>query len=332
MKVLVCGGAGYIGSHMVQLLGEVGHEVVIFDNLSTGHHDSVLSGTLIVGDLLNEKDLDQLFAVHGPFDLVIHFCAKSLVGESVQHPSRYYRNNVTGTHNLLEAMRRNGSNRLVFSSSAAVYGVPNTRAIDESHPCVPINPYGKSKLIVEQMLQDYHSAYGMRSVSFRYFNAAGAHPAVAIGERHDPETHLIPNILMPLLSKGSPLKVFGDDYDTPDGSCVRDYIHVCDLCDAHLAATMFMEEHDGAHIMNLGNGEGFSVFEIIEAVQNVTGKHIDYTVEKRRAGDPPVLVANSSLARRALKWSPAIGEINRMIETAWNFHQRHAASKELKSE
>ncbi len=323
MRVLVCGGAGYIGSHMVQLLAEHGHSVVTFDNLSTGHRDAVLHGELVEGDVLNKDALDALFQERGPFDLVMHFCAKSLVGESVERPALYYCNNVAGTLNLLDTMRRYDHDRLVFSSTAATYGVPTTVMLDETHPCAPINPYGRSKLMVEQALEDYANAYGLRSVSFRYFNACGAHPMAPVGERHDPETHLIPNILFSLLDGGRRLQVFGDDYDTRDGSCIRDYIHVCDLCDAHLAAADFLGEHDRSTIMNLGNGSGFSVFEIIEAVQQVTGRHVDYDITSRRPGDPPVLVADASRARRLLGWTPRFDDLTEIVATAWAFHQRY---------
>ena len=320
MKVLICGGAGYIGSHMVQLLAEHGHSVVTYDNLSTGHRDAVLHGELVVGDVLDPQAIDALFRDKGPFDLVMHFCAKSLVGESVEKPALYYRNNVTGTLSLLDAMREHGHDRLVFSSTAATYGVPTTELIDEGHACAPINPYGKSKLMVEQALQDYASAYGLRSVSFRYFNACGAHPTAPIGERREPETHLIPNILLSLLDGGRSLRVFGDDYETGDGSCIRDYIHVCDLCDAHLAAAAYMDDHEGSTIMNLGNGNGFSVFEVIESVRRVTGKNVEFEVAERRAGDPPMLVADAGLARQALGWSPRYADLDAIVESAWKFH------------
>lgn len=321
MQVLVCGGAGYIGSHMVQLLVERGHTPVTFDNLSTGHADSVGDTTLIVGDVLDGEKLDRAFLDHGPFDLVMHFCAKSLVGESVEKPHLYYENNVTGTLNLLDAMRRHGHTRLVFSSTAATYGVPHSDVIDEQHECTPINPYGKTKLVIERALQDYHTAYQIRSLSFRYFNACGAHPTAGIGERHDPETHLIPNILKSLVDGGKKLKVFGDDYETPDGSCVRDYVHVNDLAEAHLAAATYLDENDGAFVMNLGNGNGFSVFEIIKAVERVTGRSVVYEVEGRRPGDPPTLVANAARATKALNWTPVFNSIESIIETAWRFHK-----------
>lgn len=321
MKVLVCGGAGYIGSHMVQLLVERGHEPVSLDNLSTGHADAVGDTPLLVGDVLDTEFLDGIFTDHGPFDLVMHFCARSLVGESVEKPHLYYENNVVGTLQLLDAMRRHDHRRLVFSSTAATYGVPKSDVIDENHECAPINPYGKTKLAVERALQDYYAAYGIRSLSFRYFNACGAHPDAHIGERHDPETHLVPNILKSLLEGGQPLKVFGNDYPTPDGSCIRDYIHVCDLAAAHLAAAAYLETNDGAFVMNLGNGDGFSVLEIIEAVERVAGQAVDYEVVARRPGDPPRLVANATLARRELGWVPRFNRIDEIIETAWRFHK-----------
>ena len=325
MKVLVCGGAGYIGSHMVQLLLDEGHEPVSLDNLSTGHADAVGSSTLLVGDILDKEFLDKAFSDHGPFDLVMHFCAKSLVGESVLKPHLYYENNVTGTLQLLDAMRRFNHQRLVFSSTAATYGVPKTEVIDESHPCAPVNPYGKTKLAIEQALKDYHAAYGIRSLSFRYFNACGAHPKAHIGERHDPETHLIPNVLKSLLDPDKPLKVFGNDYPTPDGSCIRDYIHVCDLADAHLAAARWLEDNDTAGIMNLGNGDGFSVLEVIRATERVTGQIVAFDVEERRAGDPPRLVADAALARQELNWTPRFASMDTIIETAWRFHKGFGA-------
>jgi UDP-glucose 4-epimerase len=328
MKVLVCGGAGYIGSHMVQLLLENGHEPVSLDNLSTGHADAVGDTTLLVGDILDTEFLNSVFSGHGPFDLVMHFCARSQIGESVEKPQLYYENNVTGTLQLLDAMRRSGHDRLVFSSTAATYGVPQSDFLDESHPCEPINPYGETKLEVERALQKYHAAYGIRSMSFRYFNACGAHPASGIGERHDPETHLIPNVLNSLLAGKQALTVFGDDYDTPDGSCVRDFIHVCDISDAHLAAASYLDDHDGAHIMNLGNGKGFSVFEVIQAVEQVTGRSVSFNIGGRRPGDAPTLVANASLARKKLGWDPKYSSMESIIETAWRFHQGTVENKE----
>jgi UDP-glucose 4-epimerase len=323
MKILVCGGAGYIGSHMVRHLRANGHEAVVFDNLSTGHRQAVGEASLVEGDLLDPAALATLFAAHR-FDAVMHFCARSLVGESVQQPYAYYRNNVAGTLNLLQAMQAAGVERLVFSSTAAVFGNPQADLIDEDHPTAPINPYGASKLMVERMLADAATAYGLRSVALRYFNAAGADPAGTLGESHDPETHLIPNVLRAALGTGSSLKVFGDDYATRDGTCVRDYVHVNDLASAHLAALAFMGAHEGGHVFNLGNGQGFSVLEVIEAARRVTGADIGFEVAPRRLGDPPVLVAASSRAREVLGWIPEFTDIGDIIATAWTWH-RHAS-------
>lgn len=320
MKVLVCGGAGYIGSHMVRYLVALGHNVVVFDNLSTGHREAISAVTLVEGDLLDPAALKTLFAEHR-FDAVMHFCALSLVGLSVAEPYLYYQNNVTGTLNLLQAMRATGVGRLVFSSTAAVFGNPDTDLIDETHPARPINPYGASKLMVERMLSDAAHAYGLRSVALRYFNAAGADPSGAIGESHEPETHLIPNVLRAALGNSGALKVFGDDYATRDGTCVRDYVHVNDLALAHLKAIQFMEDHDGAHLFNLGNGQGFTVLEVIEAARSITGADIAFERVERRAGDPPVLVASSAKARELLGWMPTYTDIGTIIESAWRWHQ-----------
>lgn len=321
MHILVCGGAGYIGSHMVKLLSESGHSVTTFDNLSTGHRVAVKWGDFVEGDLLNPADLEKLFA-ENDFDAVMHFSARSLVGESVAEPELYYRNNVVGTFNLLEAMRATGVNKFVFSSTAATFGYPVRDAIDEEHPQNPINPYGQTKLAVEKMLEDYAPAYGLRSVSLRYFNAAGADPEGEIGEAHDPETHLIPNVLKAALDSSRRLKVFGNDYTTRDGTCVRDYIHILDLCRAHLLALEFIEGEGGAHGFNLGNGQGFSILEVIHAAREVTGREIPFDMAERRAGDPPVLVANSERARQVLGWSPQYTDIKSIIKTAWDWHRK----------
>ncbi|MHB1058756.1 MAG: UDP-glucose 4-epimerase GalE [Rhodanobacter sp.] len=320
MKVLVCGGAGYIGSHMVRHLAVHGHEVVVFDNLSTGHREALGTTALMVGDLLDTAALEALFAAHR-FDAVIHFCALSLVGMSVGEPYSYYRNNVAGTLNLLQAMRTAGVAKLVFSSTAAVFGNPETELIDESHPTRPINPYGASKLMVERILADAAHAYGLRSVTLRYFNAAGADPSGEIGESHEPETHLIPNVLRAAQDSGNALKVFGDDYATHDGTCVRDYVHVNDLASAHLKGIEFMADHDGAQVFNLGNGQGFTVLEVIDAARRVTGMQIGFERAPRRAGDPPVLVASSAKARRILGWEPAFTDMAAIIESAWRWHR-----------
>lgn len=319
-SILVCGGAGYIGSHMVQLLLERGFEVVVFDDLSSGHREAVPGVPLIAGDILDAQALDETLASRR-FDAVMHFCAKSLVGDSVKRPLVYYRNNVAGTIALLEAMHRHGLNRLVFSSTAAVYGEPTMKRIDESHATCPINPYGHSKLMIEQVLADACAATEIRAVSLRYFNAAGAALAGGIGESHDPETHLIPNALRAAAGDGPGLKVFGTDFDTRDGTCVRDYIHVDDLARAHLAALDFMESEEGFHSFNLGNGEGFSVAEVIEAVGRVVGQELPYEIAERRAGDPAVLVADNRLAAEKLGWEPQIRDLDTIIESAWKWHR-----------
>lgn len=320
VKILVCGGAGYIGSHMVKMLDRSGYSVVTFDNLSTGHREAVKWGEFFQGDLLDKAALERVFQAH-QFDAVMHFSARSLVGESVQKPEIYYENNVIGTFNLLEQMRRSGVGKFVFSSTAATFGLPQKDLIDESHSQLPINPYGKSKLMVEWMLDDFFHAHGIDSVSLRYFNAAGADPDGEIGESHDPETHLIPNVLKSVLGTGPALKIFGDDYPTRDGTCVRDYIHINDLCQAHVLGLKHMTDHHGAMKFNLGNGLGFSVLDIIHAAQKVTGSSIAYSVEGRRAGDPPVLVADSALARKTLNWAPVHTDVESIIETAWAWHR-----------
>jgi len=322
MKVLVLGGAGYIGSHMCKLLSTHGHTVVVFDNLSTGHQEAVKWGPLVIGDILVKDDLEQLFTHHGRFDLIIHFCAKSLVGESVKQPNEYYRNNVVGTLNLLDQMVKTGHDKLVFSSTAAVFGTPSVEFIDEKQPRLPINPYGQSKKMVEDILQDYFIAFGLKSVCLRYFNACGADPDAEIGERHEPETHLIPNILKSVLSSSEQkLKVFGNSYPTADGTCVRDYIHINDLASAHLLAGQYLAKNQGAYAFNLGNGSGFSVLDVILAAEHVVGKKIQYDIEEARAGDPPVLVANATLAKQQLGWQPEYTEIEQIIATAWRWHQ-----------
>jgi UDP-glucose 4-epimerase len=320
MKVLVCGGAGYIGSHMVRHLLAKGHQPVVFDNLATGHREAVGGAPLVEGDLLDRHALASVFG-GAHFDAVMHFCARSLVGESVEEPYAYYENNVSGTLNLLQAMREARVGRLVFSSTAAVFGQPQAPLIDEEHATRPINPYGASKLMVERVLADAHRAYGLRSVVLRYFNAAGADPSGEIGESHQPETHLIPNVLRAALGQGAGLKVFGDDYATADGTCVRDYVHVNDLATAHLQALGFMNDNDGAHLFNLGNGLGFTVLQVIEAARRVTGVDIPFERGPRRAGDPAVLVASSARAHERLGWQPAYTDIGPIIETAWRWHR-----------
>jgi len=322
MKLLVCGGAGYIGSHMVKMLSNMGHDVVTFDNLSTGFRTSVKWGAFVEGDLLNQDDLDALFSIHR-FDAVVHFAARSLVGESEKKPELYYHNNVDGTRNLLDAMVKHGVSKIIFSSTAAIYGNPEMDAINELHPKNPINVYGKSKLMVEEMLVRYAHTYGINSVALRYFNAAGADPQGDVGEKHDPETHLIPNILKSLLGDGSNgLKVFGNNYDTHDGTCVRDYIHVNDLCRAHVFAIDYLHNHQGAFAFNLGNGKGFSVMQVIRSAEMVTETGIEFEIHDRRPGDPAILVADASLSHAELGWEPEYQDIVKIIQTAWRWHQK----------
>lgn len=318
-NILVCGGAGYIGAHMAKWLASAGHRPTVYDNLCTGHRQAVRWGELIVGDMLDAGALGRAFRSQR-FDAVMHFCAFSLVGDSVKDPHAYYRNNVGGSLNLLSAMREAGVDKLVFSSTAAVYGMPEQSPIDESQPLRPINPYGWSKLMVERMLEDAASAYGLRSVSLRYFNAAGADPSGEIGESHHPESHLIPNVLKAALEDGV-VNIFGDDYPTPDGTCVRDYVHINDLAAGHMLALEHMEKHPGAHRYNLGSDKGFSVKQVVEAARRITGKPIATKIGSRRVGDPPALVASSTAVRRDLGWKPAYPEVESIIETAWCWHR-----------
>lgn len=326
-SILVTGGSGYIGSHMVKELRRAGHRAVVFDNLSRGHAEAVRDAELIVGDLLDSAALASLFAVHR-FGLVMHFAAFAYVGESVDQPLRYYRNNVAGTLNLLEAMAAAGVNKLVFSSTCATYGEPTGVTISESHPQNPVNPYGRSKLMVERMLADCSAAYGLKSIALRYFNAAGCHPDGELGERHNPETHLIPLVLgeaLRLKNGGDPadtkLMIFGEDYATPDGTCVRDYIHVTDLCTAHLLAAerLLRGECYGFEAYNLGNGSGYSVMEVIDACRRVTRIDIRHMMAPRRPGDPPRLVGNAAKAREVLGWTPRITGLDAIVETAWRW-------------
>ena len=325
--VLVVGGAGYIGSHMVLALQDAGYSVVVFDNLSCSFADSVGSAPLVVGDLRSPADLDACFAAHN-IDLVMHFAALAYVGESVTEPELYYQNNVVGALNLLAAMRRPGLGRLVFSSTCATYGEPDSVPIAETHPQQPINPYGRTKLMIEHALADYATAYGLQSVSLRYFNAAGCDPKGRASERHDPETHLIPLVLAEALrvKRGGDLaetrlSVFGTDFPTADGSCVRDYIHVADLCSAHLLAAerLLADKAQGAEVYNLANGAGFSVLEVIAACREVTGQPIRYRAMPPRAGDPAVLIGDAGKAAEVLGWQPAYADLRQIIATAWRW-------------
>ena len=320
MKVLVVGGAGYIGSHMVKLLDSSGHKITVFDNLSKGYRDAVVAGEFIDGELASRAQLHALFKA-GNFDAVMHFASFIEVGESVLEPARYYQNNFTNTQNLLDAMVRHGVGEFVFSSTAAVFGAPQYTPIDEAHPKLPINPYGKSKFMVEQLLEDYETAYDLKSVSLRYFNAAGADPDGGLGERHDPESHLIPLVLQAASGRKESIPVFGNDYDTPDGTCIRDYVHVQDLCDAHLLALDYLEDKKRSDQFNLGNGEGFSVQQVIDCARKVTGCDIEVISEARRRGDPAILVADSTRAKAELNWEPRLDKLEQIIETAWNWEQ-----------
>ena len=321
MNILVVGGAGYIGSHMVKLLGKQACQVTVFDNLSFGHVNAVLHGELVVGDLADVEALEQLFATRS-FDVVMHFASSILVGESVADPAKYYRNNFTNTQNLLDVMVKHNVKRFVFSSTAAIFGEPEYTPIDEKHNKLPINPYGRSKWMVEQMLEDYDRAYGLKSICLRYFNACGADPDGELGERHDPETHLIPLILQVASGKRDAITVFGQDYDTKDGTCIRDYVHISDLCMAHWLAINYLKENGLSQRFNLGNGEGFSVQEVIEVCQQVTGKHIAVIQGKRREGDPAVLVADSSQARSIFGWQPQYGDLETIVSHAWAWEQK----------
>ena len=319
MKIFVTGGAGYIGSVLVERLLGRGHEVIVYDDLRKGHRQAVApEATLIEGDLLDQPAL--LAALDGRgIEAVIHLAASSLVGESVQFPHLYFTNNVIGGINLLEAMRQAGVGRLVFSSTAAVYGTPATMPITEETPTAPTNPYGESKLAFERILRWYDEAYGMRYVSLRYFNASGA--SERYGEDHQPETHLIPNVLKVAAGEAPYVQIFGENYDTPDGTCIRDYIHVIDLADAHLLALGAMEK--GSEIYNLGYGSGYSVAEVVEMARQVTGRWISTEAGPRRPGDPPVLIASPDKIMRDLGWQPRHSELDRIIESAWRWRLAH---------
>ena len=321
MNVLVVGGAGYIGSHMVKLLDEQGHSVVVLDNLCTGFADAVTAGTFIVGDLNDRPLIRRILADHH-VDSVMHFAASALVGESVTDPARYYQNNVVAALNLLEAMRECDVRKMVFSSTCATYGIPEVVPITEAEKQQPVNPYGFTKLVIENALRDYAHAYDFGYAALRYFNAAGAAPDGTIGEDHDPETHLIPLVLQVALGQREHITVFGNDYPTPDGTCVRDYIHVNDLGMAHMAALERLQPGEGIEV-NLGTGNGHSVREVIDVCREVTGHEIPEVMGERRAGDPPELVADASKAREVLQWEPTMPDLRTIVETAWRWHQSH---------
>ena len=318
--ILVTGGAGYIGSHCVQALLDAGRDVVIFDNLSTGHRETVekLAGAgFVEGDLKNPADINGVFE---KFDIeaVVHFAAFSQVGESVKEPYKYFQNNVCGSMNLLEAMVKHDCKKIVFSSTAAVYGEPDYTPIDENHPKHPINPYGETKLTVEMIMDDFEKAYGLKSVRLRYFNVAGADALGRIGEWHEPETHLIPNVLKAAINPGKTFNLFGDDYPTKDGTCVRDYIDVNDLIDAHLLALKYLQDGGETNVFNLGTQTGSTVKEVFETCEKVTGKEIPYEIQPRRAGDPAILVADNKKAREILGWQPS-RTLTDSVKNAWNY-------------
>jgi len=324
MKILVVGGAGYIGSHMVKRLLRAGHEVVTLDNLSTGFRDAVTGGEFVQGDLADRAGLDEVFGRHG-FDGVMHFASFIQVGESVARPGLYYRNNFCNTLNLLDAMVVHGVRYFIFSSTAAIFGEPDCVPIDETHPARPINPYGMSKWMVERALVDYDRAFGLKSVCLRYFNAAGADPEGELGERHDPETHLIPLVLQAASGRRPYIAVFGRDYDTPDGTCIRDYVHVMDLCQAHLLALDALAAGGDSDAFNLGCGGGFSVREVIEAARRVTDREIAVQDRPRRAGDPARLVADGRRAGEVLGWKPEYAELDAIVGHAWVWERKLAA-------
>ncbi len=320
-KILVCGGAGYIGSHINKQLNKEGYETVVFDNLVYGHKEAVKWGELIVGNLKNIADINAVFDKYD-IDAVFHFAAYAYVGESVDDPEKYYYNNVANTLNLLNAMKEHGCNKIIFSSTCATYGEPKRVPITEDMPQNPINPYGATKLMVERIFKDYNRAYGLQFVVLRYFNAAGADPDSEIGESHDPETHIIPLVLDAASGLKPDIKVFGTDYDTEDGSCIRDYIHVTDLATAHLLALHHLENGKPSDFFNLGNEKGTSVLEVVESVRRVTGREFTVTLADRRPGDPAKLVGASSKAKTILGWKPKYEDIDTIVSHAWKWHEK----------
>ncbi|WP_068615931.1 UDP-glucose 4-epimerase GalE [Paenibacillus tuaregi] len=329
MAILVTGGAGYIGSHTVAELLARGEEVVVIDNLQSGHKESLLGGKLYEGDLRDKELLAKVFS-ENPIDAVIHFAANSLVGESMQKPVKYYDNNVYGTLCLLEAMEQAGVRRIVFSSTAATYGEPEKVPILETDRTEPTNVYGETKLTMERMMKWFDQVLGIKYVSLRYFNAAGAHESGKIGEDHRPESHLIPLILQTALGQRKEIAVFGVDYPTPDGTCIRDYIHVSDLADAHCLAVQYLRNGSDSNIFNLGNGQGFSVQEVIAKVKEVTGVDFPVAVHPRRAGDPAVLVASSEKAQSVLGWKPGRSQLDHIIQSAWDWHRANPQGYDTK--
>lgn len=319
--ILIVGGAGYIGSHVNLLLNERGLKTIVLDNLVHGHREAVQWGTFIEGDMADSEKLRAIFQTYN-VSAVMHFSAYIAVGESVEKPGEYYQNNVGNTIGLLNEVVRAGVSNFLFSSTCAIMGEPQYLPLDEAHPRNPLNPYAWSKYMVEQILEDYEKAYGLRHSILRYFNAAGAEPKARIGECHDPETHLIPIILEAAMGKRREVGIFGEDYDTPDGTCVRDYIHVCDLAEAHYLALKWMISENASNDFNLGNGQGFSVKEVIEVARKVTGKEIPVRIEGRRAGDAQALVGSSAKAKNLLGWTPQFNSLQEIVESAWNWHMK----------
>lgn len=317
--ILIVGGAGYIGSHVNKRLSAAGYKTVVFDNLVYGHRELIRWGNFVLGDLLDKEQLRLCFRRY-PIAAVMHFSAFAYVGESVADPGKYYVNNVMGTLNLLDVMREFDVRSLIFSSSCATYGIPREIPIPEDHPRNPINPYGRSKLMVENILEDYDRAYAIRHVNMRYFNAAGADPDAETGEWHVPETHLLPLVLDAAIGRRGSVTIYGTDYETPDGTCIRDYIHVSDLADAHISALQYLIAGNESRSFNLGNGTGFSVRQVIEAARKVTGRDIRVIEGDRRPGDPPVLIAVCDDASRVLGWRPRYAAIETIIDTAWKWH------------
>jgi UDP-glucose 4-epimerase len=321
MRILVTGGAGYIGSHTVRLLAASGHDVWVYDNLSVGHRQAVPADRLIVADLSETDRLDHALLSHR-IEAVVHFAASAYVGESVAHPAKYYRNNLVNTLNLMEVMRKNGVSRMVFSSTCCTYGTPQKLPISEDSPQSPVNPYGATKLAIEQALKDYAAAYAWGYATPRYFNAAGAAADGTLGEDHNPETHLIPIVIQAALKLRPHVEIYGTDYPTPDGTCIRDYVHVEDLAEAHRLALEALQPGKGL-IFNLGTGRGFSVRQVIRMVEEVSGRPVPVKEGPRRPGDPPELVADASKVRRDLGWAPKYPELRAIVETAWRWHQGH---------
>ncbi len=322
IPILVTGGAGYVGSHACKALAARGYRPIVYDNLVYGHEAAVKWGPLEFGDIADRPRLDAVIAEYRP-QAVMHFAAFTYVGESVADPGKYYRNNVAGTLSLLEAVRDHGIGKMVFSSTAATYGTPVSVPIPETAAKAPINPYGLSKWTSEQMIADFAAAHNLRSAALRYFNAAGADPDGETGECHDPESHLIPLAMQAVTGDSPPLTLFGDDYPTPDGTCIRDYIHVADLADAHVRALEQLDRRDGADAFNLGTGRGVSVRQVLDAVERVAGKPVPHSIGPRRAGDPAELVSDPAKAMRDLGWTPAMSDLETIVATAWAWHRRN---------